>query len=657
MNVASTLSVNGAGVLAGSASGQINLASNLVGSTTNAQYFNPQGAVLFDGSGTASSPQTLEAMSNDQGAAQSGFENNFAYGTLGLANNTYVKLVDLSNNSGSTAEAIYVNDLIVPAGSTLDLNGLQLYAHSMQVSGTILNGSVALVVTPQANLTIGLSAPTTINNTGANLTYTITVSNTGSGDAQNVSISDLLPAGLIFVSQSQTSGPAFFLYNSGNQVTDEINVLTPGSSATFNVVAQVAANNVTLLNTVIGATSSSNSNADQSIESVSTTISASATTTATTLAASATSVSYGQTVTLMATITSDEVPNIGIVTFVNGATVLGTAPVHDGVATLNNVVLPGGADVITASFSDTSGIFAGSTSNATTVVVNYPDLQATGLAFGPSSVLQSGGQVTLNWNDSNPGSGAAIGGWSDYISVVNTTTGQPVFTAAPFYSANNVAAGGSMSRSINFTLPNGLPGVGQLQITVTADYAGSLLEYNPDGTPRTVVPATLSGTSTLAVYPDLQATGHGIRPFEPMLRSGGDVTLNWSDANPGSGAAIGGWSDYISVVNTTTGQPVFTAAPFYSANNVAAGGSIPRSINFTLPNGVSGVGQLQVTITADSNNSLLEYNPDGTPRTVVPATLSGTSTLAVYPDLQATGLAFGPSSVLRSGGARDAQLG
>ncbi len=258
--------------------------------------------------------------------------------------------------------------------------------------------------------------------------------------------------------------------------------------------------------------------------------------------------------------------------------------------------------------------------------------------------------MTLNWGDPNPGSGAAIGGWSDYISVVNTTTGQPVFTAAPFYSANNVAAGGSIPRSINFTLPNGLPGVGQLQVTVTADSNNSLLEYNPDGTPRTVVPATLSGTSTLAVYPDLQATGLAFGPSS-VLRSGGAVTLNWSDANPGSGAAIGGWSDYISVVNTTTGQPVFTAAPFYSANNVAAGGSIPRSINFTLPNGVSGVGQLQITVTADSNNSLLEYNPDGTPRTVVPATLSGTSMLAVYPDLQATGLAFGPSSVLQSGGA------
>ncbi len=294
---------------------------------------------------------------------------------------------------------------------------------------------------------------------------------------------------------------------------------------------------------------------------------------------------------------------------------------------------------------------ANSTATVTTTstLANYPNLQATGLTFDPSSVLQSSGQVTLDWNDSNTGSGAANGGWSDHISVVNTTTGQAVFIAAPFYSANNVAAGGTTSRSINFTLPNGLLGVGQLQVTVTADSNNSLLEYNPDGTPRTVVPAPLSGTSTLAAYPDLQATGLAFGPSS-VLQSGGQVTLNWSDSNPGSGAANGGWSDHISVVNTTTGQPVFTAAPFYSANNVAAGGSISRSINFPLPNGLLGVGQLQVSVTADSNNSLLEYNPDGTPRTVAPATLSGTSVLAANPDLQATSLTFEPSSVLQSGG-------
>ncbi len=57
------------------------------------------------------------------------FINNFAYGTLKLAANTYVELVNNAVNSpGNSSEAVYVNTLIVPAGATLNLNGLHLYA-------------------------------------------------------------------------------------------------------------------------------------------------------------------------------------------------------------------------------------------------------------------------------------------------------------------------------------------------------------------------------------------------------------------------------------------------------------------------------------------------------------------------------------------------
>jgi hypothetical protein len=86
-------------------------------------------------------------MSGDLGNVAAGFHGNFAYGTLALSNNTYVKLVNNSINSpGSSAEAVYAESLIVPSGSTLDLNGLNLYALSDQISGTILHGSVTPVI-------------------------------------------------------------------------------------------------------------------------------------------------------------------------------------------------------------------------------------------------------------------------------------------------------------------------------------------------------------------------------------------------------------------------------------------------------------------------------------------------------------------------------
>ena len=81
----------------------------------------------------------LEVMSQDLGNTAAGFSQNFAYNTLELTNGTYVELVDdAANSPGDAPEALYVNDLIVPAGTTLNLNGLNLYIHTEQIEGTII---------------------------------------------------------------------------------------------------------------------------------------------------------------------------------------------------------------------------------------------------------------------------------------------------------------------------------------------------------------------------------------------------------------------------------------------------------------------------------------------------------------------------------------
>ena len=97
------------------------------------------------GDGTASSPQLLEAMSQDLGNVAAGFNDNFAYGTLELTANTYVELVDNAANSpGDAPEAVYVNTLIVPAGATLNLDGLHLYAQTEQINGTMISGGAVV---------------------------------------------------------------------------------------------------------------------------------------------------------------------------------------------------------------------------------------------------------------------------------------------------------------------------------------------------------------------------------------------------------------------------------------------------------------------------------------------------------------------------------
>ncbi len=144
VNINGNLTIDGKGALSTSSSSTLNVTGSILGTTTNVASFNPQGTVILDGSGTSASPQLLEAMSDDFGNMASGYIQNFAYGTLELAANTYAELVDNSANSpGNAPNAVYVNTLIVPSGTTLNLNGLHLYALQSTINGTVTGGTVS----------------------------------------------------------------------------------------------------------------------------------------------------------------------------------------------------------------------------------------------------------------------------------------------------------------------------------------------------------------------------------------------------------------------------------------------------------------------------------------------------------------------------------
>lgn len=135
--------LDGLDFLSSQPGGTILLAGNVLGTTTNSAQFTPLGSTILNGPGTAASPQELEVMSADLGAAQAGFEQNFDYGTLLFTNETFVLLVDQHQNSGSAApEALYANTLVVAAGATLNLNGFHAYTLTSHLRGTILNGAI-----------------------------------------------------------------------------------------------------------------------------------------------------------------------------------------------------------------------------------------------------------------------------------------------------------------------------------------------------------------------------------------------------------------------------------------------------------------------------------------------------------------------------------
>src|SRR5262249_11507048 len=119
-----------------------NVRGPLTGTTRDADLYSPLGAVVLSGPGTAAAPQLFEVMGQDRGNVAAWSTRNFQLGTLQLSG-TYARLVDNADNAAGTgAEALYVDNLIVPAGSTLDLNLFRVYARSTQIAGTVVGGTI-----------------------------------------------------------------------------------------------------------------------------------------------------------------------------------------------------------------------------------------------------------------------------------------------------------------------------------------------------------------------------------------------------------------------------------------------------------------------------------------------------------------------------------
>jgi RHS repeat-associated protein len=157
------VTLNDPGLINSQFGGTLQMGGSLLGNTHNSTQYSPQGNLTFT-SGT----NFLEAMSSDMGKVAAGYVNNFAYGSISLQSGVQVTLVDQYTNSSATSpECVYVNSLVVPSGSTLNLNGLHLYTRLTQISGTISGGTVSQVPDNGGPLTLGVNTPGSITNAGA----------------------------------------------------------------------------------------------------------------------------------------------------------------------------------------------------------------------------------------------------------------------------------------------------------------------------------------------------------------------------------------------------------------------------------------------------------------------------------------------------------
>ena len=145
-----------------------------------------------------------------------------------LASFTVVVLVAPNTPSGAV-----ISNTASVAGATFDPN----LASNAQTATTD--------VTTQADLSLTKTAAAGPVLAGHDITYTITVANAGPSDAQTVAMSDVLPADTTFVSDTQTSGPAFTLTNPAvggtGTIAGTIGTLEPSAlRPSFTVVVLVS---------------------------------------------------------------------------------------------------------------------------------------------------------------------------------------------------------------------------------------------------------------------------------------------------------------------------------------------------------------------------------------------------------------------------------
>ncbi len=146
---------------------------------------------------------------------------------------------------------------------------------------------------------------------------------------------------------------------------------------------------------------------------------------------------YGSPVTLTATVTPSTPPGpstpAGVVTFYNGATVIGTGTLADGITTLSSGILAAGSYNLTCTYGGSS-IYAASNCNSVPVTVNVaPSSLAIGSSSNPATYLTPvtfTARLTANGISAGAGNTIQLSINGQVINLTTDATGSATYTIA-----------------------------------------------------------------------------------------------------------------------------------------------------------------------------------------------------------------------------------
>ncbi len=142
----------------------------------------------------------------------------------------------------NTGNGVTLTAALTPDPEKRDPIYYSINANAWQASSNPAAGSLAAstAVVANSDLIVKKSANGSAV-AGMPLTYTLRITNAGPSTAANVVLTDNLPAGLVLITQTQTSGPPFTITNNGPLLYNTILSFTKNATATFSVVAEVPA--------------------------------------------------------------------------------------------------------------------------------------------------------------------------------------------------------------------------------------------------------------------------------------------------------------------------------------------------------------------------------------------------------------------------------
>ena len=158
----------------------------------------------------------------------------------GTGNNRTATFASLAAGSSATITIGAVVNAAISHGATVT-NTASATSATFDPNSANNSATVTTAVINQADLAVTKTASASAVQVGGNVTYVVTVANSGPNSALNVTLTDALPAGLTFVSNSGASGWTCVnpTAGSGGTLTCSISSLASGGTATFTIVANV----------------------------------------------------------------------------------------------------------------------------------------------------------------------------------------------------------------------------------------------------------------------------------------------------------------------------------------------------------------------------------------------------------------------------------